>query len=267
MQNIVRLITIVAALILLPVTPFQAGLASGMTAAQPTVPEGPQGTPFWSEDFSAPLAPENYYITATPGSGILIGNAFLLTLNVSGERGRIFYRAPAWMYKFVASFSLYLGQIQVWDMVADGAAFIFCPSYDYPPDNGGSLDASCPGGYIVGFDTFEGDAYAGKIYVALGSTADENRICQTQEYESFELADGEWHTTTVSMDQGNMSVTMEGSSATYPITLNCVLPGYQPFNGYFGFSAATGDISSNHQVDNINIELPFPRTYLPLVTR
>ena len=76
---------------------------------------------------------------------------FLLTQDANSQFGRIFYLTPANMSNFNATFDIYLGSIDG----ADGMAFHFCPVYDYLPEAGGSLDANCPGGYFVAFDTYE----------------------------------------------------------------------------------------------------------------
>jgi len=197
---------------------------------------------FWEEDFSA-FDPTSYFSYGT-SSGVVNDEYFQLTPDAASQRGRIFYRKPASMYAFTATFKLYLGGN---DGGADGAAFIFCPLYDYPEGAGSSLDAGCSGGYLVAYDTWgqSGDL----IYVAQDDTSN---VLQTANVPNLE--DGNWHTSTVAFSQGTITVTLDGSN----VITGFNLPGFNPFDGYFGFSAATGGLSNEHRLDEIEV-----RTVLP----
>lgn len=235
------------------------GSALGDVGAQAVAPQILLEVPFWSEDFSGPLQTGEYYIIATDGSGIrTAGNEFLLTESNTGERGRIFNPAPAWMDKFVANFKINLGLYADGSPVADGAAFIFCPSYDYAPSAGPFLDASCPGGYIVAFDTYE--VLSERLYVAFENT--DNRVCVSNKLVPGFFADGEWHDISITFDNGSMTISVDGRTP-WP----CILPGYQPFRGYFGFSASTGGYYADQLVDDISIDASLLRIYLPLISR
>lgn len=242
---------------------FLGRVVLGQASAHPVAPHTPQLISFWTEDFSAPLPAGDYYITATDGSGVRTpDNEFRLTEGTNGERGRIFYLTPAWMDEFVTNFSLYLGDETDVTPVADGAAFIFCPSYDYAPSSGYFLDASCPGGYIVAFDTYEidNDIHYARMYVALENT--NTRLCQTNLLDLGVLANGNWHDFSVTLDNYTIEVSLDGRTPW-----DCVLPDYQPFVGYFGFSAATGGYFAEQLVDNISIDANPIRIYLPFVSR
>jgi hypothetical protein len=242
---------------------FLGWVALGQASAQAVAPHTPQLVSFWTEDFSAPLPAGDYYITATDGSGVRTpGNEFRLTEGNTGERGRIFYLTPARMDEFVANFSLYLGDKDDVIPVADGAAFIFCPSYDYAQSSGPFLDASCPGGYIVAFDTYEivNDIHYERMYVAFGNT--NSRICQTNLLDLGVMANGIWHDFSVILDNHTIEVSLDGRTPW-----ECVLPDYQPFIGYFGFSASTGGFFAEQLVDNITIEANPIWIFLPFVFR
>jgi uncharacterized repeat protein (TIGR01451 family) len=200
---------------------------------------------FWEEDFAAPISSTTYYTTATSGSGVVSNTSFLLTQNAGNQSGRIFYLAPTLMSEFTATFSLYLGNN---DGGADGVAFIFCPSYDYPPAVGGSsLDASCPDGYLVAFDTY-GLSYD-EIYVAFQNTA--SRLVSAA-VSQLQLEDGAWHTAGVDFRGGTITVTLDGSD----VITGATLAGYEPFTGYFGFSGATGGATNEQRVDDIQVHAP-----------
>jgi hypothetical protein len=240
---------------LLPIAMAVAGLLLLMAATAQGQGTGagagdlaqPEAYPlFWAEDFSAPLPPDTYYITATTGSGIVDSGSFLLTENAGDERGRIFYLAPTAMVELSATFHLYLGK---YDGGADGAAFHFCPVYDYPPDVGSTLDALCPGGYLVAFDTYEEEDGLGPDRVYVAHETPSNRLASE---DVDDLEDGLWHTATVLFQQPFITVTLDGSD----VIAGAELPGYTPFLGYFGFSAATGEASNSQGVDDIRVYAP-----------
>ncbi len=205
-------------------------------------PASPSASPlFWHEDFSAPISTSTYYTTATPGSGIVSDTFFLLTQDASSQRGRIFYLTPTLMSNFTATFQLYLGDSS---QGGDGIAFLFCPAYDYPPSDGSSMDASCPDGYIVAFQTY-GSVYT-HLYIAQGETS--NRVAAAD----IPMLYGRWETATVLFHAPLITVTF--GDETYLDGIE--LPDYTPFFGYFGFSAATGSETREHneyRVDEIAI--------------
>mgnify|MGYP005646832533 CR=1 FL=1 len=163
--------------------------------------------PLWTEDFSAPISATTYYTTATTGSGLVDNGSFLLTQNAEVQRGRIFHRTPVAMTAFTTTFRFYLGSN---DDGADGLAFLFCSSYDYPTGWGSTLDASCPDGYLVGFDTYEGvnGADPDRIYVAHGDTDSAHRLASVA---VSNLEDGQWHTATIHFDAPLITVTLDGA--------------------------------------------------------
>ncbi len=207
-------------------------------AAQPNQPEE---TLFWSEDFSAPFSPASYYITATPGSGVVMTDTFLLTENAGDERGRIFYLTPTLMDVFSATFSINLGTDGDGGG-ADGLAFHFCPVYDYAPDLGGTLDASCPGGYFVAFDTYPN--YNSEVYLAHG-----NHTTRLVQASTIHLEDNAWHAAEVRLEAGVITVILDGAT----LINHYAIPNYTPFTGYFGFSAATGGEYNTQSVDTIQV--------------
>jgi hypothetical protein len=245
------LIAFPAALGLLLTGLFLCGLSVPVAGTPADIPTPtPPWDLFWPEWFSND-PPPNTYITATTGSGVIDSGSFLLTQNISYQRGRIFYLTPTLMDEFSASFSLYLG-----DSVegADGAAFIFCPSYNYAPDGGGTLDASCPGGYIVAFDTYEfggGEFVPDLIYLA-----HDDIFHRLVSVPITDLDDGLWHNAMVVFNQGTITVTLDGSN----VIAGFAIPDYEPFLGYFGFSAAAGLWHNEQLVDNIGIQAEYVAT-------
>jgi PKD domain/Carboxypeptidase regulatory-like domain/Bacterial lectin len=225
------------------------GLSFNATHTQAAAPAAPQQV-FWEEDFSAALPPDKYFITGTYGSGVVDLETFLVTQPAMSQRGRIFYITPTLMIEFDTTFSLRLGDLPDG---ADGVAFNICPTYDYPPDVGGTLDASCPGGYIVAFDTY--DAAPATVYLAKDNVFNRLRTADLQN----SLEDSQWHDAEVVLNQGTITVTLDNVDviAGFPI------PDYEPFTGYFGFSGATGALYNSQRVDDIQVEAEFlPPGYL-----
>ena len=212
---------------------------------------------WWFEDFNQPLEISDYYIEGSLGSAIVESGSFLLTENSSYKYGRIFFLQKSFLSEFDAEFDLYLGDNE-WG--SDGLAFHFCPVYDYPHSDGGSLNANCPHGYFIAFDTHnDNPPYNNEVYLAKGSV--ENRLVQV---DVSRLDDDTWRHWRVSVADGEVTV---AQGATIVIDA-FEIPGYAPFGGYFGFSAATGGGSNRQRVDNIAIiATPLFQNFLPVIRR
>jgi hypothetical protein len=225
--------------------------------------------PFWTEDFNSGLPLGENYLSSYQGAGEIQDNHFALTFS-NDNYSRIFHLNPVWMDQFTANFDLYMGNVAADRCTGDGVAFIFCPSYDYAGSGGGTLNASCPNGYIVGFDTYESECnipvpgHKARVYIAKNNT-NSPRICESALFDHAVLTDGNWHHATVSLKNGSLAVNIAAPALGNPVTLNCALPSYQPFLGYFGFSGAAGWNPNTQYLDNVNIEHPFYFRDLPLV--
>ena len=230
------------------VTLFLGSTTAGATSIQAVTENASKPASFfWEEDFSAALPSGTYFITASDGSGLVDNGSFKLTEDVSLEHGRIFLRAPALMNQFIATYRVNLGSKD--GTGADGIAFIFCPVYNYSPDVGGTLDATCPGGYMVALDTFEeNESFPDYIYIAHDSFANRLNIVESP----IDLEDGAWHDVAVYFDQGSITVMLDGNA----VISEFAIPGYTPFLGYFGFGAATGMYSNDQRVDDIQVQVP-----------
>jgi YVTN family beta-propeller protein len=216
---------------------------SAPVAAQPAQPDK---ILFWSEDFLTDPSPPQYYVSGTVGSAVVVSDSFMLTQDAMSQYGRIFYLTPTVMSGFSAEFEIYLGNHNG----ADGLAFHFCPVYDYTPGAGGSLNAECPGGYFVAFDTYP--SWNGEVYLAQGNV--NNRLVQVSVNH---LEDDAWHGVTISLEQESITVILDG----VPVIDQFSIPSYTPFLGYFGFSAATGAEMNDQRVDTVRVYLT-PGVYL-----
>ena len=239
-----------SALFTLGLLPVMLGLGfvlAWLTLAAPAAaqPAQPQDILFWTEDFSAPLPPAQYYITASVGSGVVVSDSLILTQDVTQTFGRIFYQSPTFMSSFSATFDIYLGSHNG----ADGLAFHFCPTYNYTPTLGSALDATCPGGTFVAFDTYPSGS---TVYVAQG---DYQNVLTEVSVDTLE--DGAWHHATVNLELGFITVILDEET----VIDNIKIPGYVPFTGYFGFSASTGAETNTQRVDTIRVSIT-PGVYL-----
>jgi hypothetical protein len=79
--------------------------------------------------------------------------------------------------------------------------------------------------------------------------------------QSYTLADGNWHTATLHLANGQLSVSVQLGAGT-PATLftNVPLTGFTAgATYYFGFSGATGGFSERKEIKNVSITFPTPR--------
>jgi len=215
-------------------------------------------SPFWAEDFSTPIDPAKYYVYGTSGAGVINSGSFLLTPYSYSQYSRIWYtNTLAYINEFTTSFRLNFGQYIT--SGGDGIVFGMCPHYSYkpapvpPPATDGLVDAMCPGGYLLDFDTFEGSLgeEPDRVYVAY-----ENQNARLiQQDLGFRLTG--WRTVSVEFEQGDINVTVD----TTPVIVAAHIPGYVPFWGYFGFAADTGGSGrgrNEQRVDDIQVYATAP---------
>ena len=61
-----------------------------------------------------------------------------------------------------------------------------------------------------------------------------------------DVSNSTWRHVTIEFRSGAIKVWLDGSSK-----IDYVIPGYEPFVGYFGFTASTGASTNWHRIDNI----------------
>jgi hypothetical protein len=224
-------------------------------------------SPFWVENFSTPIDPARYYVKGTSGAGVIQSGYFVLTPFTYSQRSRIVYsNTLTLMDEFTATFRAYFGTFGA--AGGDGIAFAWCPHYSYKPApiaaalTDGLVDAMCPGGYILDFDTFEGH-FEGTppVYVD-----EPDRVYVAYEHQSarliqrdlgFDLERTGWHTIYVNFANGDIGVTIDIT----PVIVSGHIPGYVPFWGYFGFAADTGGSQrarNEQRVDDVQVYASTP---------
>jgi hypothetical protein len=77
---------------------------------------------------------------------------------------------------------------------------------------------------------------------------------------AYSLADGAWHTASLHLAAGLLTVAIKTGALTTTLFVNTPLAGFSASDAYYyGFSGATGGLSERHELRNININFPSPR--------
>lgn len=207
----------------------------------------------------------NYTLTGTPvnttgwtvgGSAYVSGNAIVLTNPVGTSSGYVYYNTPVNLTgcsQFTVNFEFSVTNSS--SPPADGISFWYITT---PPSgfvNGGGIGLpSNPTGLALLLDTYDNDGNLNNPLVSLrylsgtnyveGSTT--GLLAPDVLYQSF-ITNGSWHTCQLIYNNGNISVSFDGNPP--------VMTGFYSIsiNGYFGFSASTGALYSNHSIRNVSI--------------
>jgi hypothetical protein len=186
------------------------------------------------------------------GTASVASDHVVLTPDTDGVAGAIFWAAPFYFDKLEVSFEFVLQDPG--SQIADGLTFVWSRGASVPSVGGESSGLGAAGldGYAVALDTFKdtNDPVASAPFLAIVDTKKD---------------DSEWFLTTVpvavstnarhqlrvTLDAPNVSVMLDGASR-----LTSPIPGYVPFKGYWGLTAATGGLSSAHHVANVVVTIP-----------
>jgi len=195
--------------------------------------------PVISEDFSA-FNSAQWVIGGNAFWNQAAGN-FVLTPALGSQRGRLYFATPFRISRFRAEFDYNISG----GTGADGLTFAFVPNPNYPSSAGGLLDFCNTSGFAVEFDTFinEWDPPGRHIGVI--------RDCATNHLVSVLQETRGSHHVLIDFDNGNVKVTFDG----VPV-IDFTIPSFVPFDGFFGFTAATGALTDNHVIDNFTLSLP-----------
>lgn len=190
------------------------------------------GQPSLSEDFTA-FDASKWIVGGNahwnPGSG-----DFTLTDAIGGEAGRLYYATPLVVGAFHAEFD--------YDMSggsgADGLTFSVVRDPNYASSVGGGLDWFGASGYAVEFDSFVNGADPPGEHVAVLGDSGELTFALTS-------VRGTHHVAVDLNSLGEIRVALDGTSL-----IDYTIPGFTPFAGFYGFTAATGGLTDNHVIDN-----------------
>lgn len=206
----------------------------------------------WETDFSE-FNEDDYYI-----GGIGYWNQedefFVLTDLTGYESGRLFDLREYPMAIFTAEFDILVGG----GSGADGMAFGWLYEYDYEVNVGGALDLLASRGFAVEFDCYSnnnyGDPNAQHIALLRDNVENHLAICQLNEGV---IECNDWRHVEVTNFLGHVQVFWEGERI-----IDYEIEDYEPYMGYFGFTAGTGGSHNWHCVDNVSIIVGGPEMEL-----
>ncbi len=167
-----------------------------------------------------------------------------LTPVATNQAGRLYLRDQFWMDNFTVQFDFYMGG----GSGADGIVFAFTQSHNYGRSDGGSLDFAGATGYGIVLNTYSNAGDPSEECLGLVRNGPNS-------YLSYWLAPngalegGIWRTVRVTNESGHVRVWLDDT-----LRINYQIANYQPFAGYFGFTAATGGSTNYHRIDNFFIE-------------
>lgn len=219
-----------------------------MTAAQAPLP---WRSNIWEEDFSS-FDAGSYFLGTNSRHDAANGN-FILTPEEPAQAGRLYLLRRLPINTFDLSFRARFGvNTPANQSGADGIAFVMGAVYDYPSAGGGTLNFDGCVGFGMEFDTYEnsGQNDPSQEHIALLRDRADNHL----QYETLvpgTLEDGNWHTLQVRFHDGYIEGWIDGVRR-----LNTSILNFFPYDGYFGFTAATGSAFNEHRIDDISLSAP-----------
>ena len=193
------------------------------------------------------------------GQSSINNDEIILTDPIANQAGYIYYRQPqnlANCSQFTVSFDFKITNSSV--PPADGIAFWYITN---PPSSfvtGGGIGLpSNPNGLLLILDTYNNNGLPDDNPLVslrrLNGTSDylegsaTGRLDNDLTYQSF-ITDGNWHTCVLKYFFGTVTVSFDGNPPV--MTGTTALNG---LTGYFGFSAGTGALWSQHAIKNVHI--------------
>lgn len=182
----------------------------------------------------------------------------MLTPEAESRTGRLFLPSLLPVDYFDVSFRAWFGRsVPGNGSGADGIVFVVAPIYDYAESGGGALNFDGCLGYGVEFDTYQNDDRKDRSpeHVAVIKDRSDNHLI-SEILADNTLEDERWHVLRIRFRAGVVEVFVDGTRR-----LNTVITDFYPFEGFFGFSSATGFATNEHRVDDIALSLP-TRTHI-----
>ncbi|UCC45311.1 MAG: T9SS type A sorting domain-containing protein [Candidatus Zixiibacteriota bacterium] len=172
-------------------------------------------------------------------------NAYVVLVGTAIDRmGRLYLNLPVFIDTFRVSFDFFMGG----GTGADGMIFAFTENRDYWGTHGGDLDFVGSVGYGVALSTWQNEWDPSEECIGLVTNG-------PRDYLDYWIApngalEGDlWRRLTVENNGGHVKVWLDDT-----LRLDHQIVGYEPFVGYFGFTAATGGATNRHLIDNLSIE-------------
>ncbi|MDP2898087.1 MAG: hypothetical protein Q8Q12_16250, partial [bacterium] len=216
------------------------------------------------------LIQEDFSTAPDPAEWILNGTAtwdpeyqaLFLTDAAADMIGSIFWWEPLRADVFSVSFDIWIGD----GSGADGMTFAWVEGPELLGGGGGSLGFYGLNGYGIKFDTYSGGDTEPENYVAIveasqssSSTgfAYDDTIPEMEDiFDASGAIPAPYHVD-VEFSNGRVEMWMENSTAAAQMdrtkVFDFTIPGYAPFDAYFGFTGATGGADNIHAIDNVVI--------------
>lgn len=228
--------------LLLGLSVFLVGITTGCSWL---IKQPPNESVIWQEDFST-FNSNQYYLDDNGCASWDSQQRYFVLTNLKHDcRTRFYLNRLVRINKFDAEFDLRIGG----GSGADGMTFAFVRDVHYPTKDywGGHLDFHEADGYAVEFDTYYNSDRdpTSKNHIAILHNSIFNHIAFT---ELSELDDNQFHRVHIKFDNGLIQIFFDNM-----LKLDFLIPNFTPFDGYFGFTAGTGDSTDFHIIDNINI--------------
>ena len=205
----------------------------------------------WEEDFSA-FQSSAYYLGTDTRHDAAAGQ-LVLTPYEESQSGRIFLPRLLDVDYFDVSFRGRFGfNGAANNSGADGIVFVMGAVYDYPPSGGGALNFDGCLGYGIEFDTYDNEDRNDRSPEHIAVIKDESGnhlISETLTIPTLE--DDAWHRILIRFRGGRVEAFLDGVSR-----LTHDIAGFAAYDGFYGFSSATGSAFNEHRIDDIRLELP-----------
>ena len=205
----------------------------------------------WEEDFAS-FSPAGRFL-GTHSSHDAASGTMVLTPEERARSGRLFFTQLLPVSHFDLSFRARFGvNASFNESGADGIVVVMAAVYDYPPTGGGALNFDGCLGYGLEFDTYQNPDRndPSPEHIAVIKDRSDNHL----HHETLvvpTLEDGAWHAILVRFRNGYIEAWLDGTRR-----LNIDIPGFFAFDGFFGFTSATGSAYNEHRVDDVRLSLP-----------
>jgi len=187
-----------------------------------------------------------------------------LVPNAATQAGALFYNQP-WNTSegFLAEFDFFLGDHDG----ADGMTFAWVTAPGVGSAGGQMGFLTGLDGYCVEFDNYDGNDSVGtdaENHVGVSSAGSFGQailLVQTDDLLGNAIPDMEsnswWHAE-ILFEYGQVQMWMSNDSLGYERTqvMDYTIEDWEDYDAYFGFTAATGDATNEHAIDNLDLDTP-----------
>ncbi|MEO6420053.1 MAG: MopE-related protein, partial [Polyangiaceae bacterium] len=186
---------------------------------------------------------------AAPGDALIndVAGWARLTEAANNKSGALWWNASYTFDHFDMSTTIWM---QNTGSGADGMTFAWVPGTNVTAigGGGGGYGFTGLGGFAVAIDTYQNSGDPGAPFLTIVNSANTRLITAAIP----NVRDGANHTLRVQLQSPNITVSIDGTVYVN----NFAIPGYAPFAGHWGFTAATGGSAESHYVGTISMSFP-----------